>query len=178
MKQRNFPESITIIKQVIGESNRNMAVGTSSLSSRRPPQDFYFDIDVSPRPDRNVSAGHSNQVKNRLRAFELASRVLRDIPDIEYDTMVPVDATNSRYSPDLHPSRRFDGTTSDHYRAKSSSVSLDFGNNSDSRVLKVRRDNLRRESMSACDPSRGWGDLTYHQSFKALLASGPKSTPR
>lgn len=176
MKHRDFPQSITIVKEELVESDQKIDTGeASSLSSRRTPQDFYFDIVVTPRPEQQIVSGaQSKKIRNRIRAFELASRTLRDVPDVEYDQTLnahsSLRARPSYYEEQFFHPRTKNTTNSDHLRGRTSlPESIDFGNHSDSRVLQMRRDEVRREIMvSSCDhPSRGdWGDLTYHNSAR------------
>jgi hypothetical protein len=173
MKHRDFPETITIIKHAIMEqSDRSGSVEGSLSSSSRRPQDFHYDIKFTPQPEtRRIPSAQNKAVRNRLRAFEIASRALRDasscVEDEDFGSLLA--DSPSQKTPDK--------AASDHYRAKRYE-SLDFGNNSDSLVvLQIRKENLRRKPVVDCGPAREWGDLTYHNS-SADFTAAPSSPPR
>lgn len=169
------------------QSDRSGSVGGSSeCSSSRRPQDFYYDIKFSPQPARRIPSSAQNKVvRNRLRAFEIASRVLRDAASCVDDNedqriMIESDFQYLTVGDDHHNQGSSDKAASDHIRGTKSysTESLDFGNNSDSRVHKMRRDTLRREPVSGVGgPAREWGDLTYHNS-SSQFTPAPKSPPR
>lgn len=155
-----------------GSSRTNGSSGRPSPSGRRP-QDFYFDIKVTPLTEIRSPPTTSKKIKNRLRAFEMASLVLRDAPVVSYD---PLDAYSNHVPRNYHPSTRPTSYT-ERPSSSSSREMLDFGNNSDSRMLSMRREKIRRESAAACDPSRHWGDLTHHHSSSELVVSVPTRPP-
>lgn len=172
MKQRNNQDAVTVAKRDgMGQSDQTSSYRGSSLSPRRP-QEFYYDIEVTPRTEKEMLSPQSKKVKNRLKAFELASRALRDVP-VDYD---PLGIFSGHRSSD-HPRDSPAWTASDHQtRAKISEDMLDFGNNSDSRVIRMRREALRRKTMSKCDPSWAWGELTHHRSANTCSPE-PKIPP-
>jgi len=176
MKQSCCQDQATVATiEDIGLSDRSSSSADSSLSPRRP-QEFYYDIEVTPTTKAKISVLQAKKVKNRLRAFELASRVLRDEPVVEYD---PLDAfSRHRHTSDQERNSHLRPASYHETQAKVSSEMLDVGNNSDSMVLQMRREALRRESITACDPSRScWGDLTHHRSPR-VLPTEPKTPPR
>lgn len=170
MKHQPPPEMIIISKKNADREFDRQSSGSSS-SSVRIPQDHYFDIQVTPLTDIKSPPSTPKNVRNRLRAFELASRALRDVPQVTYD---PLDAYSNHDAPgecNRRPSSFIER------KSKKSESVLDFGNHSDSRMLAMRREKIRRESKAVHDPSRHWGDLTHHNSSTSDVGLLPKSPP-
>jgi hypothetical protein len=151
-----------------------MSSRTSSSSPiHHRPQDFYFDINVTPtRAEIKSPPLTSKKSKNRLRAFEMASRALRDEPSVLYD---PLDVF-SKHDPHC-PTKDCHRPSSYNEQTTKPPEMLDFGNSSDSRMLYLRREEVRRDAMTSCDPSRHWGDLNHHQSSSEMALSRPPRSP-